>query len=208
MKQWTHNTILGILFPFFWIIFTYNQNHGYFASCYELLWQVSLILLALHAFLSLLRIPYRYTWAVWVSLLIPLGNLSVFIDSFVRFIIACMGCFIVRKVSSFKLAVSIIVLLLCLNTFQLIRQNSIACKEAQAYLPDAKQFHIPKASHNIYWIVCDAYVSIFTLQRYSLYLLLIQNSFSSFDNLTFPLQRLQNLYHAESANQVSYGHRK
>ncbi|MDR1255187.1 MAG: hypothetical protein LBJ78_04170 [Puniceicoccales bacterium] len=166
MKKWTQNTLLGTLFPLFWIIFTYNQNHGYFTSCYELLWQTGLILFTLHAFLSLLHIPYRYTWVIWISLLIPLGNLSVFIDSLVRLIIACMGCFIVRKIRCFKFAVSIVVLLLCLNVFQLIRQNLAAYKEAQVYLPDTKQFHIPKNSHNIYWIVCDAYVSIFALQRY------------------------------------------
>ncbi|MDR0756030.1 MAG: hypothetical protein LBE99_03920 [Puniceicoccales bacterium] len=166
MKQWTKNTMLGMLLPFFLIIFTYNQNHGYFASCYELLWQVGLILLSLHAFLSLLRIPYRYTWIVWISLLVPLGNLSVFTDNFVRLIMTCTGCFIVRKIPSFKLAVSMIVLLLCLNTFQLIRQNLTAHQEAQVHSSDVKQFNTTKISHNIYWIVCDAYVSRFTLQRY------------------------------------------
>ncbi|MDR2769709.1 MAG: hypothetical protein LBB19_04140 [Puniceicoccales bacterium] len=144
MKQGTKNTILGILLPFFWIIFTYNQNHGYFTSCYELLWQVGLILLSLHGFLSFLRIPYRYTWIVWISVLVPLGNLSVFTDSFVRLIIACTGCFIVRKIPSFKFAVSMIVLLLCLNTFQLIRQNLTAHKEAQVHLPDVKNSTLQK----------------------------------------------------------------
>ncbi|MDR0647066.1 MAG: hypothetical protein LBF43_01360 [Puniceicoccales bacterium] len=104
MKKWAQNTILGMLLPFFWAIFTYNQNHGYFASCYELLWQASLILLSLHAFLSFLRIPYRYTWVIWISLLIPLWNLPVFTDSFVRLIIVCTGCSIVRKIPSLKFA--------------------------------------------------------------------------------------------------------
>jgi hypothetical protein len=54
----------------------------------------------------------------------------------------------------------------CLNTFQLIQQNSAAHKEAKVHLPDVKQFHTTEPSCNIYWIVCDAYVSRLTLQHY------------------------------------------
>jgi hypothetical protein len=182
MKKTLGNALLGVLLPFLLCVMSYSQNHGYFASNYAILYQSFLILFAIHVCLSFIGISYRYTWLLYIVLVLPLGNLNLFLDTSLRILLFIAGLYPIKKLPKKPIVIALCVLL-AINSFNLLQTDYKAHEDSKTLLSKVSCNRQISPSKNMYWIVCDAYTSKEILQQY--YQFNNSHFYGSLENLGF-----------------------
>lgn len=188
MKNILKYTLLNSLFPFVFICYHYNQNHGFFAESYESLYILLGYLLFINVCLH--KLGYAFVNSLWIVIFLPSFNTNLYIEFILKLLTLSTLYFIIKKLPQ-KLLYLLCTLIIMLNLAQII-QRDVGAKTKAMQLLKLPTSDIIFSNENIYWIICDAYASLDTLKNYY-----------HFDNTSF-YDQLKTLGFKTLDNQLKY----